>query len=350
MFGLITKFSGKSHSDLIRKYFYNIIGKIYILFQVNNDDIQRQIAPLREPNFLFASYFLEQLKLREASKRNTIAVLQLLQEAAANVVGLLPVLLKEETVKKAIMIIELFQQESFVSFVLKDSANELERVLIVDALEKVLSGRDNSLTQSLLVKTRLENRKRILTDLCTKPTLIAFLKSDETSVLIWDWAIGSGNKNTLHRLQFHTAVEEFKNLETRSLMPSRATLIRERYLETGADREVVISTSARDEVLQQLRNDKITRSTFTSAHKEVVLSLNNEFVSSFLPSNYFKQLQSELESVKTRLDLLFREENGEDSRGSFLGGVGADVMIDPSADDDSIGVGEANERLSTLWK
>ena len=137
MFGLITKFSGKSHSDLIRKYFYNIIGKIYILFQVNNDDIQRQIAPLREPNFLFASYFLEQLKLREASKRNTIAVLQLLREAAANVVGLLPVLLKEETVQKAIIIIELFQEESFVDFVLKDSTNELERVLIIDALEKV---------------------------------------------------------------------------------------------------------------------------------------------------------------------------------------------------------------------
>ncbi len=354
MFGLITKFSGKSHSDLIRKYFYNIIGKIFILFQADNDDnIQRQITPLREPNYLFATCFLEQLKQREVPKRNTAAVLQLLTEAAANVIGLLPILLKEETVQKAIIIIDLFQQESFVDFVLKDSSNEVERVLVIDALEKVLNGgNDSSQTQSMLVKTRMQHRKRILSELCTKPTLISFLKSDEASVLINDWAVGLGDKNTLHRLQFHTAVEEFKSLETRALMPSRASLICERYIEIGADCEVVISKSAKDGVLEQLRNDKITRSTFAAAQKEVVLSLNNEFVTSFLPSSHFQQLKSELETIKTKLGLLFREENGEESRGSFLGGVGSDVIIDPSVDDDNadIGVGEANERLSTLWK
>ena len=112
------------------------------------------------------------------------------------------------------------KQESFVDFVLKDSSNEVERVLVIDALEKVLNGgNDNSQTQSMLVKTRMQHRKRILSELCTKPTLISFLKSDEASVLINDWAIGLGNKNTLHRLQFHTAVEEFKSLETKRQCP-----------------------------------------------------------------------------------------------------------------------------------
>ena len=361
MFNLITKFSGKAHSDLIRKYFYNVIGKVYILFQASNDEIQTQITPLREPNFLFASCFLEQLKVRDLTKRNTMAVLQLLKEAAGNVVGLLPILLKEETVQKAITIIELFQQESFVEFVLKDSSNEVERVLIIDALEKVLSGKEVSQTQSNAVKSRLQHRKQILTDLCAKPTLVAFLRSDEASVLIWDWAIGVGNKNVLHRLQFHTAVEEFKSLETKALMPSRAALIWERYLEAGSNCEVAISQSARDDVNDQIQNDKVTRFTFTVAQKEVVLSLNSEFETSFLPSNYYERLRSELESVKTKIDLLFRGTIGDDSsRGSFLGGTGTDVMIDTRSEEgDDIGAGagadadaagEGGERLSTLWK
>ena len=119
MFSLIAKFSGKQHADLIRRHFYNIIGKVYILFQVDNAEIQRQIAPLREPNFLFASYFLEQLREKEISKLNTAAILHLLKEAAANVEALLPTLFKEETVQKAKTIIELFQQENFIDFVLK---------------------------------------------------------------------------------------------------------------------------------------------------------------------------------------------------------------------------------------
>ena len=109
MFKLITRYSGKGTSDLIRKYFYNIMGKVWVLVEQGTALIEERIAPLREPNFLFASYFLDQLRTKDPMSRNTMAVQQLLKEATSHLIGLLPILFKEETVNKAINIIEHFE-------------------------------------------------------------------------------------------------------------------------------------------------------------------------------------------------------------------------------------------------
>ena len=114
-FRLITRFSGKTVSDLMRKYFYNIIGKVWVLLEQGTALIEERVAPLREPNFLFASYFLEQLDVKDPTSRNTKAVQQLFMEATSHLIGLLPVLFKEETVNKAICIIELFEGSNSAS-------------------------------------------------------------------------------------------------------------------------------------------------------------------------------------------------------------------------------------------
>ena len=113
IFSLITKFSGKSTSNLLRKYFFNIMGKLYLIYEQGIVLLEERLAPLREPNYLFASYFLEQLSIPDAGNRNIPALQLLLAEATSRMIGLLPLLFKEETVNRSIRIIEYFWTLSF---------------------------------------------------------------------------------------------------------------------------------------------------------------------------------------------------------------------------------------------
>ena len=61
MFTLITRYSGKDISNLFKKYFFNIIGKVSAIYEQGEAIFDEQISVLREPNFLFASYLVEQV-------------------------------------------------------------------------------------------------------------------------------------------------------------------------------------------------------------------------------------------------------------------------------------------------
>lgn len=204
IFSLVTKFSGKSTSDLLRKYFFNIMGKLYLIYEQGTVLLEESLAPLKEPNYLFASYFLEQLTIPDVGARNIPALQLLLAEATSRMIGLLPLLFKEETVNKSIRIIEYFLDSKFLEFVMKDPQNDSERDLLNVAVSYILNGSTQSpdghrVHSSVVLRNRLRSRKREIQDLVTNPTLINFLRSEEGSVLIWDWAIESVSVyRTLH--------------------------------------------------------------------------------------------------------------------------------------------------------
>ena len=79
---------------------------------------------------------------------------------------------------------------------MKDPQNDLERNLLNIAVNEILNGSthfpDGHRAQSSVVlRNRLRSRKREIEGLVMNPTLINFLRSEEGSVLIWDWAIES---------------------------------------------------------------------------------------------------------------------------------------------------------------
>ena len=188
IFGLITKFSGQEHSDLLKKHFFNIIGKAWVLYQQGIAALDEVIAPLREPNFLFACYFLEQLNIKVPSERNIPGVQLLIAEATSKLIGMLPLLFKEETVDKAIRIIELFVDISFLDFVLKNPVNQRDCEVLRISVSAMLSGTvtsDNFHNSSMMLRRSLLIRSRCLSELIAAPKLTSFLRSEEASVLLW---------------------------------------------------------------------------------------------------------------------------------------------------------------------
>ena len=235
---------------------------------------------------------------------------------------------------------------NFLEFVLKEPVNEKERILIYDIVNDLLNGKSSEISSvsSMALRSRLFSRRQILQELVNHPSLVGFLRSEEASVLIWDWAIGSGNKEVLDRLTFHSAVEEFKSLATRALLPTRARAIAEKYIDSNANCILTLSSASRSEVMTLIEEDKITRALFAPAQRDVILILNQEFESTFLPSKYFRHLQAELESVNNRIDLLYSNDHVED----------VTLMTDDDGNDSTMEASTNSsshlERLSILWK
>jgi hypothetical protein len=149
----------------------------------------------------------------------------------------------------------------------------------------------------------------------------------------------------LNRLSFHTAVEEFKSLANRSLLPSRAQIIAEKYICTGSACQLMLTESTIAEVQQLIREEKITRALFAPAQREAILLVNQSFEMNFVSSEYFGRLQVEMNAISSRISFLFEPV-------SCAIDDGVDVDLD-TGDDESgevVGGGEATSRLSVLWK
>lgn len=153
-----------------------------------------------------------------------------------------------------------------------------------------------------------------------------------------------GNKEILNRLSFHTAVEEFKSLANRSLLPSRAQIIAEKYINPSSTCQLMLTESTTAEVQQLIREEKITRALFAPAQREAILLVNQLFEANFVSSEYFGRLQVEMNAISSRISFLFEPVSCSTDDGVDVGVV--------TADDDSgeIGEGGATSRLSVLWK
>ena len=289
------------------------------------------------------------MSLKDISQRNIEAIQLLLTDATSKLIGLLPLLFKEETVNKAIRIIELFVDINFIKFVFANSENKAECEFLRLTLTDILNCTQSSEHSSKVLRNRLFLRKRTLNELISSPSLLYFLQSEEASVLIWDWALECGKREVLNRLSFHSAVEEFKSLATRSLLPMRACVIVDKYLAQEAPCELSISESAKIDVLKLVKEDKITRALFSPAQREAILYLDAEFNSSFLKSDYFKMLQQELGSINARISFLYEpfSQIGCESEEARAG-------VDDNLDDDpyleETHGSSRRDRLSVLWK
>jgi hypothetical protein len=106
------------------------------------------------------------------------------------------------------------------------------------------------------------------------------------------------------------------------------------------------STSA--EVLQLIREDKITRALFAPAQREAILLVNQQFETSFVTSEYFRLLQAELSAVSARISFLY-EPTTECSDECDAGLQELEAISD--TEESGGGTQEKSpSRLSTLWK
>ena len=311
VFTLITKHAGKETSMQMKKYFFNIVGKLVLLYQEDLGSISEIIKPLQQPNFILASHFLDQLSPEvPIEKRNPEAVIILLSEARSTAIGLLPVLFKEETVSKAIRLIEYFLETDFFHFVLKNPENHIECEIIRKALSETLyaisSDNENARLASRILRKKLLTRRRLLNQLTMKPSLYVFLRREDSSLIVREWLTESEDSDAINRINFHAAVEEYKGITSRTLLPERAKAIVDKFFINDAPEIIPFENLVKDDVINALISDNISRSLFVHAQREAFLYLNNVFERSFVSSQHFLRLQDELVSVNKRIETLFK--------------------------------------------
>ncbi len=229
-------------------------------------------------------------------------------------IGLLPTIFREETVRRAIDIKDYFSESDYFNFFFLDSSLNQEREIVKNALNEILNSNSLNSAQSslLLQKKRLLTKKRLLVNLTQKPTLLNFLRQEESSILIWDWLLELEDKEAIHKLSFYHSVEDFKSVETRSLFPTRASAIIEKYINSTGENFIKMDEAIVNEIMNQFNSGNITRSIFASAQRDSYNTINQLFESNFLSTIQYKCIVEELHTIDKRIQFLQHIASDED--------------------------------------
>lgn len=239
----------------------------------------------------------------------------------------------------------------FIDFFLSSPDLELERIVIQSNLHNIMTPYEQDAKQlTIYLKDQLLLRRRELLYLMNKPTLLHFLRKQDTFQLIQEWLQESYTaEEGINWLHLYNDIKGYIAVTSHHLLPHRAQYILNKYLlpspaESVADsprlQEVEESSmqssdvspsslktptasstptathplhpplpvEEMDAIMSHLNMDSYPKTLFNSLMQQIISHLNPYFENGFLQSVYYGRLESELELIDMKIIAFFHED------------------------------------------
>lgn len=228
----------------------------------------------------------------------------------------------------------------FIEFLLSSPDLELERIVIQSNLHNIMTPYEQDAKQlTIYLKDQLLLRRRELLYLMNKPTLLHFLRKQDTFQLVQEWLQESYTpEEGINWLLLYSDIKGYIAVTSHHLLPHRAQYILNKYFLPGElpsctlarESEILsnepLTRSSNDQkipthpltpplpieemdvIMSHINMDSYPKTLFNSLMQHILNHLNRYFESGFLKSMYYTRLESELELIDMKIIAFFHED------------------------------------------
>ncbi|GMI50322.1 hypothetical protein ScalyP_jg11904 [Parmales sp. scaly parma] len=181
---------------------------------------------------------------------------------------------------------------------------EHKMTILTNTQQMMNSSTSNRRETDQFLHNELQKRRDLLERLVKHPNYMMFKRYEKTRKSMVDWAHSKNNSELVHCLEFLFAVDEFKKINSRSLVKIRAKALVKKFLAGGAKkltcvvREKVVALEDKVEY-----DDNLKKICFDDCCVEVNAFVEDEFVASFESSKQFVEMERELRTHEVELQV-----------------------------------------------
>jgi hypothetical protein len=235
----------------------------------------------------------------------------------------------------------------FLDFFLSSPDLELERIVIQSNLHNIMTPYEQDAKQlTIYLKDQLLLRRRELIYLMNKPSLLHFLRKQETYQLVQEWLQASyPPEEGINWLLMYSDIKGYISVTSHHLLPLRAQYILNKYLLSPPAKSVSTSLSTTpttlllsqeeskptpeqtppssalshplssslpeeelEAILAHLNSDSYPKTLFNPLLQLIVDHLTPHFENEFMSSVFYNRLESELELIDMKIIAFFHED------------------------------------------
>lgn len=262
----------------------------------------------RESCVVLVTYVLEQLQLA-LRLRDTSLFAELVSDAFEKVNNMLRSSVKTLGCATRLSLLYDYVSAGFGEYLLCSSDAQVEQELLCSSIRHLMSSFESEVQQiKTHMKDQLYTKQSALASLVTNPSLHSYLSSAYTSHLVSEFFLDKGGANWANIIAFHSAVCEYRAITSRSLVCSRARLIRDIYLLPSGDRYVSIPQHLSDEIETCIDSESFSRALFNKALNFVLGPLDAMFLNEFLSCSLFAVLKDDLNRINQKISVWFHDD------------------------------------------
>eukprot|EP00602_Paraphysomonas_sp_CaronLab_P007996 CAMPEP_0185034232 /NCGR_PEP_ID=MMETSP1103-20130426/23917_1 /TAXON_ID=36769 /ORGANISM="Paraphysomonas bandaiensis, Strain Caron Lab Isolate" /LENGTH=394 /DNA_ID=CAMNT_0027570805 /DNA_START=31 /DNA_END=1215 /DNA_ORIENTATION=+ len=309
IYSALVKFSNVRVAKGMRVNIYKVATKSAVLVHAGiiTDEMMRSC---KESNVLLMFCLIEQLQC-PVHLRDPQVILSLAEDCYRQIYSILCPL-QSSCSERLQAFWEFLVSGGFLDFFLMSQDVELERAVLLNNLNQIMAPyQDDAAQLALFLKDSLQARRRELSTLITRPMLINYLRHQDTFKLIQEWLLDVKGEEAMQWLSFYTSVREYMAISSRSLLPSRAAIIYDKFICPSAPRPLPLPDSVRTTMQDKILIGQYPKNLFSEALSHMVTTLRADFEDSFLSSSYFTRLQDELTMIDKKMIAFFHEDPTE---------------------------------------
>lgn len=307
IFNMMAKYSGVNEARSMRVHIYKLTGKLSVFIQ-NHTLSTEMLLECRESCVVLITYVLEQLQLA-LRLRDTSLFAELVSDAFGKVSNMLRSSVKTLGSATRLSLLYEYVLAGFGEYLLCSADAQVEQELLCSSIRHLMSPFESEVQQiKTHMRDQLYTKQSALMNLVMSPSLHSYLSSVYTSHLLSDFFLDKGGAEYAHIISFHSAVCEYRAITSRSLVCSRARLIRDIYLLSTGDRYVRIPQLLLDEIESCIDSESFSRTLFNKALNFVLGPLDSMFVNEFLSSSLFAVLKDDLSRINQKISVWFLED------------------------------------------
>jgi len=299
----IVKHSGRTVAKTMRLHLFKLATKIGVLLQ-DHTMTEQQMEPCREPSVAVVDSLMAVLEA-PVEARDYAELVQRIMAMHDAAYAVISPYMKEANAKRLTELLTFLSSTSFLDAFIRDANYESERDEIlknVKRLSRPIETEAPATTE--FQKERLQQRRNLLAQLLGHVQFDDYLRYEDTGKAVREWLVQQNGEFANH-VNFVHAVNDFKQINARNLLASRAETIYDKHFSSTAVAPLPVPGDVVAAIQAHFDEDTIRKDMFDAAMHLINDILRAAFDSGFRESEQYMDLQHELEMIDFKLQTQF---------------------------------------------